>query len=153
VVLSRDRGEVSVPKLPTHCIYHGIAIHYSENQTEREGAPHSDPVRTSRRLSLHHFFLFSHFHTILNPFQSIFFAFVVPELTSQSPLVCRGLDNAGKTTCVKKFNGEDVNTISPTLGFDIKTLEYNGYAISSQPCPSLLARTYYIIPFIFNSLF
>lgn len=28
-----------------------------------------------------------------------------------------GLDNAGKTTIVKKFNGEDTNTISPTLGF------------------------------------
>ena len=28
-----------------------------------------------------------------------------------------GLDNAGKTTIVKKFNGEDISTISPTLGF------------------------------------
>eukprot|EP01122_Echinamoeba_exundans_P000585 TRINITY_DN10511_c0_g1_i1.p1 TRINITY_DN10511_c0_g1~~TRINITY_DN10511_c0_g1_i1.p1 ORF type:complete len:186 (-),score=35.29 TRINITY_DN10511_c0_g1_i1:254-811(-) len=41
-----------------------------------------------------------------------------------------GLDNAGKTTCVKKFNGEDVNSISPTLGFDIKTLEYNGMSLT-----------------------
>ena len=32
-----------------------------------------------------------------------------------------GLDNAGKTTILKKFNGEDINTISPTLGFNIKT--------------------------------
>lgn len=31
-----------------------------------------------------------------------------------------GLDNAGKTTILKKFNGEDINTISPTLGFNIK---------------------------------
>jgi len=30
---------------------------------------------------------------------------------------------------VKKFNGEDVNTISPTLGFNIKTLEYKGYVV------------------------
>ena len=36
----------------------------------------------------------------------------------------RGLDNAGKTTILKKFNGEDINTISPTLGFNIKTLEH-----------------------------
>lgn len=36
----------------------------------------------------------------------------------------RGLDNAGKTTILKKFNGEDVHTISPTLGFNIKTLEH-----------------------------
>ena len=37
-----------------------------------------------------------------------------------------GLDNAGKTTVLKKFNGEDVHTISPTLGFNIKTLEHKG---------------------------
>lgn len=42
----------------------------------------------------------------------------------------RGLDNAGKTTCVKKFNGEDINEISPTLGFSIKTLEFEGYQLS-----------------------
>lgn len=36
----------------------------------------------------------------------------------------RGLDNAGKTTILKKFNAEDINTISPTLGFNIKTLVY-----------------------------
>ena len=40
---------------------------------------------------------------------------------------CRGLDNAGKTTIVKKFNGEDISTISPTLGFNIQTLEFEGY--------------------------
>ena len=37
-----------------------------------------------------------------------------------------GLDNAGKTTILKKFNGEDINTISPTLGFNIKTVDHNG---------------------------
>lgn len=41
---------------------------------------------------------------------------------------CRGLDNAGKTTIWKKFNGEDITTISPTLGFNIRTLEHLGYA-------------------------
>ena len=43
---------------------------------------------------------------------------------------CRGLDNAGKTTILKKFNGEDISTISPTLGFNIKTLEHNGYNLN-----------------------
>ncbi|QPC74294.1 hypothetical protein HYE68_005046 [Fusarium pseudograminearum] len=38
-----------------------------------------------------------------------------------------GLDNAGKTTIVKKLMGEDVNTVSPTLGFIIKTIDYLGY--------------------------
>lgn len=42
-------------------------------------------------------------------------------------LSLRGLDNAGKTTILKKFNGEDIDTISPTLGFNIKTLEHKGF--------------------------
>ena len=42
----------------------------------------------------------------------------------------RGLDNAGKTTILKKFNGEDITTISPTLGFNIKTLEHNGFNLN-----------------------
>lgn len=41
-----------------------------------------------------------------------------------------GLDNAGKTTVVKKFNSEATDTISPTLGFDIKTLEHRGYKLN-----------------------
>lgn len=46
------------------------------------------------------------------------------ELTLIPP--CSGLDNAGKTTIVKKIMGEDVNTVSPTLGFIIKTIDYDG---------------------------
>jgi ADP-ribosylation factor-like protein 2 len=42
----------------------------------------------------------------------------------------RGLDNAGKTTIVKKIMNEDVNSVSPTLGFIIKTIEYDGYILS-----------------------
>ncbi|XP_054732156.1 ADP-ribosylation factor-like protein 2 [Anastrepha obliqua] len=41
-----------------------------------------------------------------------------------------GLDNAGKTTILKRFNGESIDTISPTLGFNIKTLEHNGYMLN-----------------------
>ena len=41
-----------------------------------------------------------------------------------------GLDNAGKTTILKKFNGEDINSISPTLGFNIKTIEHKGYNLN-----------------------
>ena len=37
-----------------------------------------------------------------------------------------GLDNAGKTTIVKRIMNEDVNSISPTLGFIIKTIDYEG---------------------------
>jgi len=45
-------------------------------------------------------------------------------------LLILGLDNAGKTTILKKFNGEDIDTISPTLGFNIKTLEYESYKLN-----------------------
>jgi hypothetical protein len=43
----------------------------------------------------------------------------------------RGLDNAGKTTIVKKIMNEDVNSVSPTLGFIIKTIDYDGYVSST----------------------
>lgn len=45
-------------------------------------------------------------------------------------LLMLGLDNAGKTTILKKFNGEDVHTISPTLGFNIQTLEHRGFKLN-----------------------
>ncbi|EHY54103.1 ADP-ribosylation factor-like protein 2 [Exophiala dermatitidis] len=41
-----------------------------------------------------------------------------------------GLDNAGKTTIVKKIMNEDVNTVSPTLGFIIKTIDFGGYKLN-----------------------
>uniref|UniRef100_A0A2K5SFG3 ADP ribosylation factor like GTPase 2 n=1 Tax=Cebus imitator TaxID=2715852 RepID=A0A2K5SFG3_CEBIM len=45
-------------------------------------------------------------------------------------LLMLGLDNAGKTTILKKFNGEDIDAISPTLGFNIKTLEHRGFKLN-----------------------
>ncbi|GAU50265.1 hypothetical protein TSUD_409110 [Trifolium subterraneum] len=38
-----------------------------------------------------------------------------------------GLDNSGKTTIVLKINGEDTSVISPTLGFNIKTITYQNH--------------------------
>lgn len=43
--------------------------------------------------------------------------------TDQAP---SGLDNAGKTTIVKQIMKEDVTTVSPTLGFIIKTIDFDG---------------------------
>ncbi|ORY91768.1 ADP-ribosylation factor family-domain-containing protein [Leucosporidium creatinivorum] len=41
-----------------------------------------------------------------------------------------GLDNAGKTTIVKRILGEDVNEVSPTLGFNIRTIMHQGYSLN-----------------------
>ncbi|RHW68858.1 ADP-ribosylation factor-like 2 [Trypanosoma brucei equiperdum] len=41
-----------------------------------------------------------------------------------------GLDNAGKTTCVKKFCGKDTSSISPTLGFQITAFSLNGCTLN-----------------------
>ncbi|CAI7656431.1 unnamed protein product [Penicillium viridicatum] len=41
-----------------------------------------------------------------------------------------GLDNAGKTTIVKRIMDEDVTTVSPTLGFIIKTIDFMGYKLN-----------------------
>lgn len=41
-----------------------------------------------------------------------------------------GLDNAGKTTILKRLNGENIDTIEPTLGFNINTLEHRGYTLN-----------------------
>ncbi|KIP05810.1 hypothetical protein PHLGIDRAFT_107759 [Phlebiopsis gigantea 11061_1 CR5-6] len=41
-----------------------------------------------------------------------------------------GLDNAGKTTILKKLNGEDIREVSPTLGFNIKTFMHGRYTLN-----------------------
>ncbi|KAL7420891.1 ADP-ribosylation factor-like protein 2 [Cryptotrichosporon argae] len=41
-----------------------------------------------------------------------------------------GLDNAGKTTILKRVNGDDIAGVSPTLGFNIKSLVRDGYTLN-----------------------
>lgn len=36
---------------------------------------------------------------------------------------------AGKTTVVRKFNGESIDEICPTLGFNIKTMDFHARAV------------------------
>lgn len=45
-------------------------------------------------------------------------------------LLMVGLDNAGKTTIVKKLNNEDISNTSPTLGFNIKSMTYDKYRLN-----------------------
>lgn len=54
----------------------------------------------------------------------------VKQKEKEMRLLMVGLDNAGKTTVVRRINGEDITTISPTLGFNIKTMQFKGYKLN-----------------------
>ena len=41
-----------------------------------------------------------------------------------------GLDNSGKTTALKQLAGEDINTITPTQGFNIKSVQTEGIKLN-----------------------
>jgi len=41
-----------------------------------------------------------------------------------------GLDNSGKTTALKQLAGEDVNHITPTQGFNIKSVQSEGFKLN-----------------------
>ncbi|XP_052005669.1 ADP-ribosylation factor-like protein 3 [Xyrauchen texanus] len=45
-------------------------------------------------------------------------------------IVLLGLDNAGKTTILKCLASEDVNTITPTQGFNIKSVASHGMKLN-----------------------
>mmetsp|Transcript_45029 Transcript_45029/g.137538 ORF Transcript_45029/g.137538 Transcript_45029/m.137538 type:complete len:179 (+) Transcript_45029:735-1271(+) len=45
-------------------------------------------------------------------------------------LLILGLDNAGKTTILRKISGEPTDTVEPTVGFNIKTLEHRDYRLN-----------------------
>jgi len=45
-------------------------------------------------------------------------------------IVVLGLDNAGKTTILKKLSDEDTTQIMPTQGFNIKSLQHEGFKLN-----------------------
>ena len=45
-------------------------------------------------------------------------------------LLVLGLDNAGKTTVLKKIMGEEINFVTPTQGFNIKSFKQPGFNIN-----------------------
>ena len=48
----------------------------------------------------------------------------------------RGLDSAGKTTITKKLLDEPIDEVSPTLGFQIRTIVGEGYVRPRFSLPS-----------------
>ncbi|KAJ2720247.1 ADP-ribosylation factor-like protein 2 [Coemansia sp. Benny D115] len=47
----------------------------------------------------------------------------------QLRILVLGLDNAGKTTAMRRLNNQPIDTISPTLGFSISTLQVHAYRV------------------------
>uniref|UniRef100_A0A670ILP8 ADP ribosylation factor like GTPase 3 n=1 Tax=Podarcis muralis TaxID=64176 RepID=A0A670ILP8_PODMU len=45
-------------------------------------------------------------------------------------IVLLGLDNAGKTTLLKSLASEEVSTITPTQGFNIKSVHSHGFKLN-----------------------
>jgi hypothetical protein len=49
---------------------------------------------------------------------------------NEARLLVLGLDNAGKTTILKKLSDEDISHIMPTQGFNIKSLIRDGFKLN-----------------------
>jgi len=45
-------------------------------------------------------------------------------------LLLLGLDNAGKTSCLKKLSEEEISHIMPTQGFNIKSIQQEGFKLN-----------------------
>merc|ERR1712227_487372 len=48
----------------------------------------------------------------------------------EARILMLGLDNAGKTTILKKLSEEDISHIMPTQGFNIKSLVQDGFKLN-----------------------
>merc|ERR1719454_1180545 len=49
---------------------------------------------------------------------------------SELRMLMLGLDNSGKTTALKKLAGESPESITPTQGFNIKSVSTNGFKLN-----------------------
>lgn len=56
--------------------------------------------------------------------------FQIKQKEKEVRILILGLDNAGKTTVVKKLCGEPIDAIEPTLGFQIQSLKYASYNLN-----------------------
>lgn len=48
----------------------------------------------------------------------------------EARILMLGLDNAGKTTILKKLSEEDISHIMPTQGFNVKSLMHEGFKLN-----------------------
>lgn len=52
------------------------------------------------------------------------------KVESEARILILGLDNAGKTTIVKKLSEEDITSITPTQGFNVKSLTHGDFKLN-----------------------
>ncbi len=48
----------------------------------------------------------------------------------EARILILGLDNAGKTSCLRKLSDEDITHIMPTQGFNIKSIMHDGFKLN-----------------------
>ena len=48
----------------------------------------------------------------------------------EARILMLGLDNAGKTTILKKLSEEDISQVMPTQGFNVKSLVHEGFKLN-----------------------
>lgn len=49
---------------------------------------------------------------------------------SEARVLVLGLDNSGKTSIIRRWHHQDWTTISPTMGFEISTLRFQGHTLN-----------------------
>eukprot|EP00746_Dinoflagellata_sp_MGD_P003387 gnl/MRDRNA2_/MRDRNA2_106586_c0_seq1.p1 gnl/MRDRNA2_/MRDRNA2_106586_c0~~gnl/MRDRNA2_/MRDRNA2_106586_c0_seq1.p1 ORF type:complete len:181 (-),score=49.53 gnl/MRDRNA2_/MRDRNA2_106586_c0_seq1:272-814(-) len=49
---------------------------------------------------------------------------------NEAAILVLGLDNAGKTTILKKLSDENIDNIMPTQGFNVKSLVHDGFKLN-----------------------
>lgn len=59
----------------------------------------------------------------------------------EARILVLGLDNAGKTTILKKMSDEDITHIMPTQGFNIKSLVQDNFKLKLGPIEQLYNST------------
>ena len=60
---------------------------------------------------------------------------VLKKKSGEARILVLGLDNAGKTTILKSMSQEDISTIMPTQGFNIKSLVSNNKILIKVTAP------------------
>lgn len=53
-----------------------------------------------------------------------------PNADKEARLLLLGLDNAGKTTLLKQLASEEVTQVTPTAGFNIKSVAAEGFKLN-----------------------